>query len=506
MRTVAALPTVHVLANESPLPAAALLALSEIRVQQRLSLPALGELTFSDPPGPWPAVEWLAPGTRLRVQVADRPVPLFVGEVTALEFVYGPAQEREMRVRAYDLLHRLRKRQQVRAHVQVNALELARELAQDLGVQVHGAAAGAVWTRLYQHQQNDLELLTQVAERCGLYLNLWADTLHLLTLDGLGPPLPLALGEELLEAHAELNGDPACRQVRAAGWDPLRVETHRSVARRARVGRQVAGDVPPGAVGGGGEWLLVDTPTADDAQAAALAQAELDRQVGREVTLWGVAEGDPRLRPGAQVMVSGLAAPVAGRYVLTSTTHLLNAQSGYVTELETVPPPPRPAPAGVTVTLGVVTQINDPQGAGRVKVALPAYEDLETDWLAVLAAGAGPGKGLVAIPDNGDRVLVMLLQGDPGRGVVLGGLYGMAGPPDSGVEGGAVARYTFLTPGGQRVRLDDTAQMIRLENSRGSFVELRPDTVHLFAATDLTIEAPGRRIILRSNAIDFERG
>jgi hypothetical protein len=71
---------------------------------------------------------------------------------------------------------------------------------------------------------------------------------------------------------------------------------------------------------------------------------------------------------------------------------------------------------------------------------------------------------------------------------VLGGL---CGTPDFGVEGGAVKRWAFQSPGGQTIRLDDAKGALRLENRDGSVVELAPDAVTLRAAADLTIEAPG---------------
>lgn len=58
------LPGVQVEAEGVSLAAEDLYALVGIRVQQRLSLPALCELTFSDPPGPLAAAARLEPGTR----------------------------------------------------------------------------------------------------------------------------------------------------------------------------------------------------------------------------------------------------------------------------------------------------------------------------------------------------------------------------------------------------------------------------------------------------------
>jgi phage baseplate assembly protein gpV len=156
--------------------------------------------------------------------------------------------------------------------------------------------------------------------------------------------------------------------------------------------------------------------------------------------------------------------------------------------------------------LGIVTAVSDPERLGRVRVSLPGHGDVETEWMHVVSAGAGRNKGMVVLPDVGDRVLVLLPHGEPGAGVVMGGLYGMEGPADSGVEGGRTRRYTLQTPGGQRVVLDDGRQAIQLEDSSGNVVELTPEVVRIHAATDLELEAPGRKVVIRGDQIDFQRG
>jgi hypothetical protein len=89
---------------------------------------------------------------------------------------------------------------------------------------------------------------------------------------------------------------------------------------------------------------------------------------------------------------------------------------------------------------------------------------------------------------------------------VLGGLFGPKGLPEDVLGGGGVRRFTMRSPGGQVIRLDDSDQSIRLENSAGSFVELLPDKVRLHAGTDLEIEAPGRNVVIRGAKIDFQTG
>jgi phage baseplate assembly protein V len=328
--------------------------------------------------------------------------------------------------------------------------------------------------------------------------------LHLLTLDGLGSPISLRLWGNLLEARIDVNADPACRDVEASGWSALRGETHAGTTRNARVGRDVRVEAPPSQVGAAGKVSLLDLPSSAVGQAEAFAQAELDWRVAREVTLWGVAEGDPRLRPGAIVDVSGVDENLAGRYVLAGVTHTIDVERGYLTEISSDPPPPRQRNRSTIMTPGVVTRVDDPEGLARVRVTLPTFGGVETDWMGVLTVAAGSGKGLIAMPDVNDNVLVLCAQGDPAHGVVLGGLYGMAGAPDSGgVSGGAVRRYTLLTPGGQKVTLDDEGSRLRVENDAGSFVELAPGEVRLHAATDLLIEAPGHALVIQAASVDF---
>jgi phage baseplate assembly protein gpV len=110
------------------------------------------------------------------------------------------------------------------------------------------------------------------------------------------------------------------------------------------------------------------------------------------------------------------------------------------------------------------------------------------------------------LPDVGDQVLILFPRQDPAEGIVLGGLYGIKGPPDSGVEANSIRRYTLLTEGGQKMVLDDTRRSIHLEDKTGSSVDFSPDKFKLHAAVDLEIEAPGKAVVIRGQSIDFERG
>jgi phage protein D/phage baseplate assembly protein gpV len=478
-------------------------ALSEVRVSQALSVPTQCELVFREPPGELDDAARIRPGARLELAVQEHGTPLFQGEVTAVEHVFEADAGREVRVRAYDLSHRLRKRQTIRVHVRVTARALAEELARDVGLAVRADADGPEHEWIAQHHDSDLAMLVEALERCGLFYVVREHGMHLLTLEGTGETLPLELGRTLLETRVELNSDGACREVQVAGWDPVRAQVYVGRAAAARSGREIPARLAH-APGGDGRRSLLDQAAHDQRHADALAQAELDVRTTAEVRLWGVAEGDPRLRPGARVTLAGVGEAFTGRHVLTRVTHTIDDRSGFVSTIETEPPRPAPRRTAAIVTEAIVTQVHDPERRGRVKARLPGYFDVETDWMPVVTLGAGSGKGFQMQPDVDDTVLVLLAHEDPAEGVVLGGLYGLRDVPDGGgVVGGSVRRFQLRTPAGQVVRLDDDRGSITVEDRSGSRLELRPGQVTLHAAGDLEIAAPGHRVVIRGAAIDF---
>ena len=407
-------------------------------------------------------------------------------------------------VRGYDALFRLGQRQSTRVFANLTPADLARHLAREIGLDVSAPPASLHWARLYQHRQSDLALLQDMAGRCGLYPTVRGTTLHLVSLAGDNSDLPLRLGENLVEAQVEMNTDASCHSVGVVSWDP-----QRSVAIEARANLTGLKDLVPGqahleAGGGRNDRTLPDEIAVDNLQAIALAQAELDRRQAAQIVFRGLTNGNPRLQPGRSIRVEGLEPALNGRYVLTEVNHSMDTRWGFISRLSTQPPQPPARLRAAVATLGIVVQVDDPDQYGRVRVVLPAYGNVETDWIGVLSAAAGPGKGLVALPDLGDTVLVLLIHEDPSQGLVLGGLYGQVRLPDSGVENGTVRRFSLRTADGQLIQLDDRS--LRLENRGGSFVELSPDRLHIFSQTPVTIEAPGNSVLIRANLIDFEQG
>lgn len=79
---------------------------------------------------------------------------------------------------------------------------------------------------------------------------------------------------------------------------------------------------------------------------------------------------------------------------------------------------------GATLQFGTVAEIDDKKHA--VRVAFPALEDLQSDWLPVITPCAG-GNQFYCLPDIG-ALVVCLLDARGESGVCLGAIYNDADP------------------------------------------------------------------------------
>ena len=79
------------------------------------------------------------------------------------------------------------------------------------------------------------------------------------------------------------------------------------------------------------------------------------------------------------------------------------------------------------VVVGVVTNNQDPDGLGRVKVKFPWLSDAdESSWARIAAPMAGKERGLYFLPEVDDEVLVIFEHGDLRFPFVPGALWNLS--------------------------------------------------------------------------------
>jgi len=478
-------------------------AIRQLEIHQSFNAPALAVLTFFDPPAN--QTGGVAIGASVSLRAPDD-TQLFNGEITAIRRFAGGGRERELEVRAYDKLHRARKSQHLRQFADTSVADIASTIAGDLGLSAETAGESpAARTLIVQHGQSDLELLAELADAGGLAFWLDGETLKLMSLGGDGgDSVRLTVNQQILEVTSDISAEPMRKSSQAIGWGLAGNEVK---TERAGMAAQDALEMRMDAVAafdGLGDRTLVNRLAASSDSMKRLAQGDIDRATARGLSIDALCEGDPSLRPGRVVEIDGLGPETDGPFVVTRAVHRFDAQAGYTTRIATDPPPRPSGSSGVAVTLGIVTDTDDPDSRYRVKARFPALGDTLSAWMPVLGLGAGASKGFSVVPEPDDEVLVLFPDGDPANGIVLGGLYGAKTAPGERSADGPRA-FVLLSPSGPKLTLDGCEKTMRLETGAGDTIEMTPEATLFRAKQDMTIEAPGRTIKIRAAHVEFEQ-
>ncbi len=225
-------------------------------------------------------------------------------------------------------------------------------------------------------------------------------------------------------------------------------------------------------------FVVVNRPLANGSAASGAAD-EMAQGLANHVSSTfaeaeGDAVGDPAIQAGSQVDIKGVPKMFVGKWTVTNARHVFDPlEGGYHTRFWVSGRSDRSLLALASgastrnhqpelggLVCGVVTNVKDPDKAGKVKVSLPWLSpSYESDWARVVQMTAGPRTGVMFLPEVGDEVLVGFEFGDPRRPYVLGGLINDKSsyePMSSAVNGsGVVTKRGFGTPAGNQLLFTD---------------------------------------------------
>ncbi|NLD91189.1 MAG: hypothetical protein GX639_00830 [Fibrobacter sp.] len=505
MKHVSAMPLLNIYIDSSELLPDESRSVTAVKIHQRLSQPSMFEITFMEPPKSLYAS--ISPSDERTITIKINKDAVFSGSITAIDYSTLSSQATTITIRGFDKLYMLRKRQGIHTHRNMSAIEITREFGQNYGLDICTNESSPVWPVIIQYQESDLDFISYITQRSGLYYFLDGNKLNLMSLKGTGDSFELKRGENLLEVSIEQNGNRAYKEVSLSGWNPFEITKHSAIINNPNSGIDNESTSLDGLDGNADGLKCVSMSVYNDQHAESLTQAIFDRSYASRFTVTGIADGQTALKPGISVDIKGVYPDLDGKYTLTDVVHTVDDKLGYICKISTEVPEPKAPARGPVALIGEVLSVDDPDAMGRIKVIFPSCEDAETDWLTVLTVAGGNNKGLIALPDIGDTVLVLLLNNDYSTGVVLGGVLGKdKEPPDWGVKDNSVLRYLFATPGGQTLLLDDSKESIKVMNKEGSFLEFTPDEAIIHSETDLVIEAPNKNIVIKGNSIDFQQG
>jgi uncharacterized protein involved in type VI secretion and phage assembly len=162
------------------------------------------------------------------------------------------------------------------------------------------------------------------------------------------------------------------------------------------------------------------------------------------------------------------------------------------------------------VVVGIVRDIKDPDGLGRVKVDFPwlgeeseavAIESDEdrahSNWARVATLMAGPERGTFFIPEVDDEVLVAFEHGDPSRPFVIGVLWNSDDKPPETMDGdGKNDIRSIHSRSGHKIILDDSDDntsitIVDKDEKNKIFLDTANEAMEITITGNLTIDVGG---------------
>jgi len=172
---------------------------------------------------------------------------------------------------------------------------------------------------------------------------------------------------------------------------------------------------------------------------------------------------------------------------------------------------------GSTLATAIVTNNNDPESLGRVKVQYPwSKESEESDWVRVSTLMAGSEQGFFFMPEVEQEVLVAFVNADVNAPIIIGALWNANSlPPQESDDGnnnirkirsrsgheivfddtdeGSAQKLEINSSSGHKIILDDTSgsENITIEDHSGGKIELDASSnkISIISSMDVAIEA-----------------
>lgn len=162
------------------------------------------------------------------------------------------------------------------------------------------------------------------------------------------------------------------------------------------------------------------------------------------------------------------------------------------------------------VVVGRVTNNQDPDKLGRVKVKFPWLSDTdESFWARLATPMAGNQRGIYFLPEVDDEVLVAFEQGDLRFPYVLGALWGGKDTPPTDNSDGKNNVRLIQSRSGHTIRLNDeegkeTIEIIDKNAKNKIVIDTTQNTISITADKDITLSAPQGKITLDAQNIELK--
>jgi Rhs element Vgr protein len=335
--------------------------------------------------------------------------------------------------------------------------------------------------------------------------------------------LDVLYGATILDYHAEIDARTQFNTVKSKAWDYSNqqiTEDTGDVPEMTDIGNISSSDLAD--VIALDSNMLIHSGRLSTEEVKEWANAKMLKS--RLAKVRGVVkfQGFPDVKPGSIISLNGVGERFNGPVFVASVKHDYSAgnwttaahfglSEQWFTEL--INPNHLSAQLGFMpsvqgLQIGIVTDLEDPEGEHRVKVRLPIVSaDEDGIWMRIATLDAGNTRGTFFRPEIDDEVVVGFIFNDPSNAVILGMLNSsaLAAPltaSNDNHEKGYVSRsaikmifnddeksYKLETPGGKKITLNDNDGVVQIEDENGNKIKMESSGVTIESASSLKLKA-----------------
>lgn len=450
----------------------------EVKVVDSLTLPDTAVVRITDAKGENVDKSPLKLGAKIEIKAGEEDQQsqstIFKGQIAAVEPEFTPTGV-VLSARAYDEAHKLNREKKSRTFQQVSASDMAKKVVGEAGIAIGDIKSTSVVHEFFQQSnETDWNFLWRLAMMHDYEVVVTDSKFNFRPANvAQGSATTVTFGDKLQSFRPRMSGVQQVDTVEVRAWDSKTKKVVNGRATSAQTTSQpgtsrskVASDL------GGGTTVVTDRPAATTAEANEIAKSTLQRMADSFFEADGVARGNPALKAGTKVKVEGVGKDFGGEFTISSSTHTYRGRSGYQTHFQISgrsartltelirPPEKREWSGGIVV--GVVTNNNDPEQRGRVRVKYPSLSDKEESaWAPIATAASGNMRGLLMLPQPDEEVVIGFEHGDSRRPIVLGSTFNGKDKPGPDL----------------------------LQNRDGSFAVLSDEKIHQHSKKDFEIKS-----------------
>ena len=402
-------------------------------------------------------------------------------------------------------------------------VDVAEQLCSDSGISFEGDSSELTHKQLVQYNCSNWDFMLCRAEGSGFWVTTeGASKVFFKKPDFTQDPvLSLAYGSTIKELDAEIDTRIQYEVIKTISWDAG--EQQRIDSEAGDPGVPAAGNIPAVDLAGvtGNDRLEFRHPGLEENELQVWANSIMKRLRLAKIRGKLKIDGNHLPRPGTLCELQDVGERFEGKVMISGVRH--HIEKGIWETYIQFGQSPKPfaekfeleqplafglLPAVHGLQIGVVSSLEDPEGAERIQVRLPlVHESDDGAWMRLGTLDAGPSRGWTFRPEIGDEVITGFLNDDPRHGVILGSLHSSNNPAPHEASNdnhrkGYFSReglelvfdddkksITVQTPGGQKFILNDTDSSILLEDSNSNKIEMSSNGIEISSSADIKIKA-----------------